>query len=186
MTTTFTNEQFLAAQKASLETLFGLTAKAFEGVEKLVELNLQVAKTSLAEVAESTQAALSVKDAQELLSLQAGMLQPAAEKAAAYSRHLYDIVAGTGAEVTKAAEATLADSQKKVLALVDTAVKNAPAGSESAVALVKSAVAAANNAYESVNKAAKQATEAAEANFTAMTNTAVKAASSAGKGKKAA
>jgi phasin family protein len=186
MTTTFTNEQFLAAQKASIETLFGLTAKAFEGVEKLVELNLQVAKTTLAEAAESTQAALSVKDAQELLNLQAGLLQPAAEKAAAYSRHLYDIVAGTGAEVTKAAEATLADSQKKVLALVDTAVKNAPAGSESAVALVKSAVAAANNAYESVHKAAKQATEAAEANFTAMTNTAVKAAGSAGKGKKAA
>ncbi len=186
MTTTFTNEQFLAAQKASLETLFGLTAKAFEGVEKLVELNLQVAKTSLAEVAESTQAALSVKDAQELMSLQAGLLQPAAEKAAAYSRHLYDIVAGTGAEVTKAAEATLADSQKQVLALVDTAVKNAPAGSESAVALVKSAVAAANNAFESVQKAAKQASETAEANFTAMTNTAVKAAGSAAKGKKAA
>jgi phasin family protein len=186
MTTTFTNEQFLAAQKANLETLFGLTAKAFEGVEKLVELNLQVAKTSLAEVAESTQAALSVKDAQEFMSLQAGMLQPAAEKAAAYSRHLYDIVAGTGAEVTKAAEATLADSQKKVLAMVDTAVKNAPAGSESAVALVKSAVAAANNAYESVQKAAKQASETAEANFTAMTNTAVKAAGSASKGKKAA
>ncbi len=186
MTTTFNNEQFLAAQKASIETLFGLTAKAFEGVEKLVELNLQVAKTSLAEVAESTQAALSVKDAQELMSLQAGLLQPAAEKAAAYSRHLYDIVAGTGAEVTKAAEATMADNQKKVLALVDTAVKNAPAGSESAVALVKSAVAAANNAYESVNKAAKQATEAAEANFTAMTNTAVKAAGSAAKGKKSA
>ncbi len=186
MTTPFNNEQFLAAQKASIETLFGLTAKAFEGVEKLVELNLQVAKTSLAEAAESTQAVLSVKDAQELMSLQAGLLQPAAEKAAAYSRHLYDIVAGTGAEVTKVAEATLADGQKQVLALVDTAVKNAPAGSESAVALVKSAVAAANNAYESVHKAAKQATEAAEANFTAMTNTAVKAAGSAAKGKKAA
>jgi phasin family protein len=186
MTTTFTNEQFLTAQKASLETLFGLTAKAFEGVEKMIELNLQVAKTSLAEAAETTHAALSVKDAQELMSLQAGLLQPAAEKAAAYSRHLYDIVAGTSAEVTKAAEATLADSQKKVLAMVDTAVKNAPAGSESAVALVKSAVAAANNAYESVTKATKQATEAAEANFTAMTNTAVKAAGTATKAKKAA
>jgi phasin family protein len=182
---TFTAEQLVAAQKANVETLFGLTAKAFEGVEKLVELNLQVAKTTLAEAAETTQAALSVKDAQELLTLQAGLLQPAAEKAAAYSRHLYDIVAGTNAEVTKAAEATLADGQKKVLALVDTAVKNAPAGTESAVALVKSAVAAANNAYESVHKAAKQATEVAEANFTAMTNTAVKATSAA-KGKKAA
>jgi hypothetical protein len=95
-------------------------------------------------------------------------------------------MAGTNAEVSKAAEATLADSQKKVLAMVDTAVKNAPAGTESAVALVKSAVAAANNAYESVHKAAKQATEVAEANFTAMTNTAVNAtkATAPAKGKR--
>ena len=186
MTTTFTAEQFLAAQRSSVETLFGLTSKAFEGVEKLVELNLQVARATLAEAAETTQAALSIKDAQELLALQAGLLQPAAEKAAAYSRHLYDILAGTSAEVTKAAEATMAEGQQKVLALVDSAVKNAPAGTESAVALVKSAVAAANNAYESAHKAAKQATEVAEANFTAMTNTAVKATQSAAKGKKAA
>ena len=186
MTTPFTADQFVAAQKASLETLFGLTHKAFEGVEKLVELNLQVAKTSLAEAAETAQATMSIKDAQELLALQAGLLQPAAEKAAAYSRHLYDIFAGTNAEVAKMAEATMADGQKKVLALVDTAVKNAPAGSESALALVKSAVAAANNAYESAHKAAKQATEVAEANFTAMTTTAVKATHSATKGRKAA
>jgi phasin family protein len=176
---TFTADQLLAAQKANIETLFGLTNKAFEGVEKLVELNLQVAKTTLGEVAETTQAALSVKDAQELLALQASLLQPAAEKAAAYSRHLYDIFAGTNAEVTKVAEATVADAQKKALALVDTAVRNAPAGTENAVALVKSAVAAANNAYESVHKAAKQAAEVAEANFNAITNTAVKASQSA-------
>jgi phasin family protein len=185
--TTFTAEQLVAAQKASIETLFGLTHKAFEGVEKLIELNMQVAKTSLSEAAETAMTVMSVKDAQEFMSLQAGMLQPAAEKAAAYSRHLYDIMAGTNAEVTKAAEATLADGQKKVLALVDSAVKNAPAGTESAVALVKSAVAAANNAYDSVHKAAKQATEVAEANFTAMTNTAVKATqTAAAKSKKAA
>jgi phasin family protein len=110
---TFTPEQVMAAQKANVETLFGLTNKAFEGVEKLVELNLQVAKTALGEVADA-KAAMSVKDAQELLALQAGLLQPAAEKAAAYSRHLYDILAGTNAEVAKVAEATMADAQKKV------------------------------------------------------------------------
>lgn len=182
----FTPEQFAAAHKANLETLFGLTTKAFEGVEKLVELNMQVAKTTLAEVAETSTAAASVKDAQELLNLQASLLQPTAEKAAAYSRHVYDILAGTNAEVTKVAEATVAESQKKVLALVDTAVKNAPAGTESAVAIVKSAVAAANNAFESVQKAAKQATEVAEANFTTMTNQAVKATQTATRSKKAA
>mgnify|MGYP003337490513 CR=1 FL=1 len=183
---TFTAEQMLAAQKANVETLFGLTNKAFEGIEKLVELNLQVAKTTLGEVAETTRAALSVKDAQELLALQASLLQPAAEKAAAYSRHLYDIVAGTNAEVTKVAESTMADSQKKVMSLVDNAVKNAPAGTENAVALVKSAVAAANNAFDSVQKAAKQAAEVAEANLTAITNTAVKATQTAAKTKRAA
>jgi hypothetical protein len=69
---------------------------------------------------------------------------------------------------------------------VDTVVKNAPAGSENAVALVKSAVAAANNAYDTVQKAAKQATVAAEANFAALNASAQKAMPAAGKGKRAA
>jgi phasin family protein len=182
-----TAEQLIAAQKANIETLFGLTNKAFEGVEKLVELNVQVAKAALGEAAETTKAALSVKDAQELLALQAGLLQPAAEKAAAYGRHVYDIAATTNAEVTKVAEAQVAEAQKKFTSFVDTAVKNAPAGSENAVTLVKSALAAANNAYESVNKAAKQAADVAEANFTAITNSAVKASQQANaKAKRAA
>jgi phasin family protein len=177
----FTAEQLMAAHKANIETLFGLTNKAFEGVEKLVELNMQVARATLGEAAETTKAALSVKDVQELMALQAGLLQPAAEKAAAYSRHVYDIVAGTNAEVTKVTEAKIAESQKTMLTVVDNAVKNAPAGTENAVALVKSAVAAANNAFESVNKAAKQAAEVAEANFQAVTNTAMKATQAATK-----
>ena len=180
-----TAEQVLASQKASVETLFGLTTKAFEGVEKLVELNLQVAKTSLGEAAETTKAALSVKDAQELLALQAGLMQPVAEKAAAYSRHVYEIAAATNAEVTKVAEATASDAQAKFLSVVDTAVKNAPAGTENVVALVKSAVAAATNAYDGVQKAAKQATDVAEANFQALQSTAVRAAA-APKAKRAA
>jgi phasin family protein len=174
-----TAEQIVAAQKANIETLFGLTQKAFEGVEKLVELNLQATKAALAESANSTQALLSVKDAQELLALQTSLLQPMAEKTVAYSRHLYDIASGTGAEFTKAAEANAVDAQKKIMAVVDNASKNAPAGSETAVAVIKSAVSAANNAMESVQKAVKQATEMAEANFNTVTATAVNATKTA-------
>ena len=181
-----TAEQLIAAQKANIETLFGLTNKAFEGVEKLVELNLQVAKTALGEAGDTARAAFSVKDAQELLALQASLLQPSAEKAAAYSRHIYDITASTNAEVTKAVEAQVADAQKTFINLVDSASKNAPAGTENAVALVRSAVAAANNAFESVQKAAKQATDVAEANFHAVTSTAVKATQGATKARRAA
>ena len=59
---------------------------------------------------------------------------------------------------------------------MDNAAKNAPAGSETAVAVFKSAVAAGNNALESVQKAVKQATDVAEANFNAVANQAVNAA----------
>ena len=170
-----TAEQVLAAQKANVETLFGLTAKAFEGVEKLVELNLTATKAALAEAAGTTQAALGVKDAQELLALQASLFQPLAEKTAAYSRHLYDISAATTAEFNRTFEGQMAEVQQKFLAVVDNAAKNAPAGSETAVAVFKSAVAAGNNALESVQKAVKQAADVAEANFNAVANTAVNA-----------
>jgi phasin family protein len=170
-----TAEQMMSAHKANVATLFGLSGLAFEGVEKLIELNIQVAKTAMSEASETTKAALSVKDAQELMALQAGLMQPAAEKAAAYGRHVYEIAASTGAEVNRVAEATAADAQAKFMAVVDSAVKNAPAGTENAVALVKSAVAAANNAFESVQKAAKQAAEVADANFQTLSTTAVRA-----------
>ena len=169
-----TAEQVLASHKASLETLFGLTHKAFEGVEKLVELNVQASKAALSESANHTQAMLSVKDAQELMALQAGLMQPLAEKAAAYSRHLYDIASGTTAEFSKAVEAQTAEMQAKFAGLVDNATQNAPAGSETAVAVMKNAVAAANQAYETVQKAVKQASEMAEANLNSVTNAAAK------------
>lgn len=176
-----TSEQILATQKANVETLFGLTNKAFEGIEKLLELNVAASKAALADASNQTQAVLSAKDAQELLALQASLFQPLAEKAAAYSRHLYDIAQGTGAEISKAFEAQTADAQAKFASLIDDAAKNAPAGSEAAVAIMKSAVAAASNAVESMQKAVKQASEVAEANFNAVAKTATDATKAAAK-----
>jgi phasin family protein len=176
-----TVEQVVSSHKANIETLLGLTTKAFEGVEKIVELNLTASKAALAETGEHAKAVLSVKDAQELLALQSGLFQPLAEKTAAYSRHLYDIASGSTAEFGKAFEGQATDAQKKFMGLVDSAAKNAPAGSETAVAVMKSAVAAANNALESVQKAVKQATDMAESNFNTVAATAVNATKQASK-----
>jgi len=179
-----TAEQMLAAQKTTVETLFGLTTKAFEGVEKLVELNVTASRAALTEASETAQSMLNVKDAQELLALQAALFQPLAEKTAAYGRHLYDITSSTAAEFSKAAEGQVAEAQKKFLAVVDNAAKNAPAGSETAVAVFKSAVAAGNNALESVQKAVKQAADVAEANFNAVATTAVNSSKAPAKAKR--
>lgn len=181
-----TNDQLFAAHKANVDTLLSLSATSLDAVEKLAALNLETAKAALADASAKAQTALSVKDVQELFALQGDVLQPAAEKSAAYARKVYDIAAAVQAELSKVTEAGVADAQAKLAALVDTAVKNAPAGSENAVTLMKAAVAAANDTLENVQKAAKQAVGAAEANFATLSNSVVTPVKSNGRAKRAA
>ncbi|OWW19171.1 phasin family protein [Noviherbaspirillum denitrificans] len=166
-------EQFSAASKANFEAqlslISALTNKAFEGVEKIVDLNLNVAKASLEESSATAKQLLAAKDAQEWLTLAAAQAQPNAEKALAYGRHLAGIASGVQAEFTKAAEAQIAETSRKVLELVEEVSKNAPAGSENAVAILKTAIGNANAGYEQLTKSTKQAVETIEANL----NTAV-------------
>ena len=178
---TLTPEQVIAANKANLETLVGLTNKAFAGVEQLIELNLAAAKAAMADSQQQAHAVLSVKDAQQLLSLQASLFQPLAEKAVAYNRHLYEIASSTGADFTKAYEAKVLEAQRSFNDLVDNMAKNAPAGSEAAVAAFKTAVSAGNNALESVQKAVKQAADMTEAQVRSVTEQVAGAAKTAAK-----
>lgn len=174
-----TPEQISAAQKAGVESILAFSAKAFEGVEKLVDLNLSVAKANFEETASTLQSLLNVKDVQELVSFQGSLAQPTAEKALSYSRSVYDIATSTQTEIQKLAEAQLAETNKSFTSLVDSVTKNAPAGSETAVAMVKSAISAANSAYDSMTKVAKQVAEMTEANVSAAANAGVKAAAAA-------
>jgi phasin family protein len=174
-------EQITATNKANLDNLFGLSNKAFAGVEKLVELNLTASRAALTESAAHAKAVLAVKDAQELVALQTSFIQPLAEKSAAYSRHIYDIAQGTSAELTKGFEGKAAEGQHAVQSYIESALKNAPAGSEQAVAFFKQAVTASNTAVESVQKAVKQATDMAESQLQTVTESAVKASKSVAK-----
>jgi phasin family protein len=172
-------QQVLAGQKASLDNLLAIQGTFFGGFEKLVDLNLKVIKATLDEVAQKSQQAIEVKDAQEALAFTSGLVQPNAEKALAYSKHVYDIVSGVQVDLSKLTEEQIAQGQQQVSDAIDQISKNAPTGSEGAVALLKSSLATANSAYESVSKATRQAVDAAESNLNAATNATFKAASDA-------
>ncbi len=178
---TYTPEQFISSNKATVKTLEGISNNVYAGIEKLVELNLAASKAVVAESFSHFQAVLGAKDAQELMALQAGVFQPLAEKSVAYGRHLYAIISESGAEFTKAFESKFAEAQHGFATLVEDATKNAPAGTESAVAVFKSAVNASQNVIESAQGSAKKALEMAESNFTAVANQAVKATATGSK-----
>jgi len=172
---TYTPEQLIATNKANVQALAGMSANVFAGLEKMVELNLAASKAMMAESFDNMQTVMGAKDPAEFLALQTGSLQSMAEKSTAYGNHLAAIVAESGAELTKSFEGKFAESQKGFSALVENISKNAPAGSESAMAFIKSTVSASQNAIESAQNSAKNAMATAESNYAAMTDQVVKA-----------
>lgn len=164
-----TPESLSAAQKENLDAMMKLSHKAFEGVEKMVDLQLNAARTSLQESAEKFKALMSVKDAQDIVNVNKDLATPSAEQALAYSRTIYDIASQTSSEVQRLVDAQIADANKKLVDALDEFAKSAPAGSEAVIAMMKSSLTAANSAYETANKAARQVVEMAERNMKAAT-----------------
>jgi len=181
-----TPEQLASSSKANVESILTLANTAFASAERLAALNLNTARTLLEDAVANAKSLMGAKDVQELMTIQSTLAQPAVEKAVAYSRSIYEIATQTQEELSKVFEAQFAEINKNVASALDKAAKNAPAGSDVAVAAVKSAIAAANSAYDSMTKAAKQVAEIAEANVAAATNATVKAVTTAPKAKKAA
>jgi phasin family protein len=124
---------------------------------------------------------LAAKDVQQVIALQTGLVAPMAEKAAAYGRHVYGIAVETSAEFTKVLEGKAAEGQKAFGLAMENMTKNAPAGTESAVAVLKSALASSQTAIESAQSAARQALAMAESNVTTVTEKALSVAASIGK-----
>ncbi len=163
-------EQVVAANKGNLETAVGITSAALQAAERLFDLQLSAAKTSLAENTTNAKALFAAKDAQEVIALQSSIAEPVLEKILGYSRSLYEVTSQTQVEITKLFEERIAEFNKAVVAALDKVVKNAPAGSDVAVAAVKSAMAAANSAYGTFSKSAKQFSELTEASVAVATS----------------
>ncbi len=162
--------QVQAQLDAQLAVFNALATKALDGVSKVVELNLNAAKASTGETVVSAKQLFSAKDPQEFFALSATQAQQNAEKLQSYGRHLATILSTTQAVFTNAAETHIADAHRNVTALVDEVTKNAPAGSENAVAMLKSAIGSATAGYEQLSKTSKQAVETIEANLANVQN----------------
>lgn len=167
-----TPEQIQAAGKTQIDAMLSIAATQFAAFEKLANLQASAVKSAFEDSIANTRALMGAKDVQEFVSLQSAFAQPAIEKAIAYSKSVYEVTAQTNADLSKVAEARAGEWNENLVAMLDKAAKNAPAGSDVAVTAVKQMIAAANSAYDNLSKVAKQATEIAEANVTAATESA--------------
>lgn len=155
----------------------GMTAAKtnFDAAERLVALNLNAARASMEDGSAALRALLAVKSPAELAALQTAFVKPAAEKAVAYYRASYEILAQSVEAAVKPFEAKVAELNGAFTAQFEKAAKSAPAGSEAAIAAMRNAIVAANSTFDSVNKATRKVVELTEKNLTASTDAAIKA-----------
>ena len=166
-----TPEQIQTANKTSVEAMLAVANAQFAAFEKLANISASAVKSAFEDSIANTRALLGAKDVQEFVALQNAFAQPAIEKAIAYSKSVYEVTTEANTELSKVAERRVAEWNEGFVSVLDKVSKNAPAGSDVAVAALKSMLAAGNSAYDNFNKVARQATEMAEANVSAATET---------------
>ena len=164
-----TPDQVTANSKASVEALLAIANSNFAAIEKLAALNFNATKSVFEDSMSHAKALLNAKDVQELVNLNVAAAQPSLEKFIAYSRSVYELSTQQQGEFTRLCETQAGEFNRSLVGLLDKYAKNAPAGSDVAIAAVKSMLGAATSAYDSFSKATKQATEIAEANIAAAT-----------------
>ena len=166
-----TPDQIQTANKAGVEAFLAVANTQFSALEKLANISAGALKGAFEDSIANTRALLGAKDVQEFVALQNAFAQPAMEKAIAYSKSVYEVATQANSEFSKVAERRIAEWNENFVNLLDRVSKNAPAGSDVAVAAIKSMLAASNSAYDNLTKVARQATEMAEANVAAATET---------------
>ena len=158
-------EQFAQATKAlfefQLETFNTLTSKAVQGIEQVLQLNIDTARSGVEKNIAAGKELSQATDPKAAMAAASARMQNLTNLAE-YNHQLGQILTEIRAEFTSAADAHLAEARSNLSALIYDVTKNVRPGSENAVEIVKTAIDNAFTGYEQVTKAKRQAVAAFE------------------------
>ena len=170
-----TAEQLLAAQKANVETLFGLTTKAFEGVEKLVELNVTASKAALAEAAEPPRTCWPSRTRKNCWPCKPPCSSPWPRRPPPTAVTCTTSPPAPAPSSASSSKAKSPKPRRSSWPSWTTPPRTHPPAPRPPSPCSRAPLPPATTPWRSVQKAVKQASDVAEANFNAVANTAVNA-----------
>jgi phasin family protein len=158
-------EQFAQATKTlfefQLETFNTLTSKAVQGLEQVMQLNINLARSGVEKNLATGREMSQASDPKAAMAAAHARMQNLTN-VAEYNHQLGQILAEIHTEFSNAAEAHLAEARSNLSALIYDVTKNVRPGSDNAVDIVKTAIDNAFAGYEQVTKATRQAVVAFE------------------------
>lgn len=161
-------EQFAAATKTLFElqmnTFNTLASKAVQGVQQVVNLNMQTAKSSVENTLAAGKEISQASDPQTAMAAasQQAKAGAGANAAVQYGSDLKTIIDDINREFHTAADAHMAEAKNALSALIYDVTQNVKPGSENAVQIVKAAIDNAFLGYEQVTKATRAAVKQVE------------------------
>jgi phasin family protein len=168
-------EQTAEVQRANTEASFALANKAFESLQKVVDLNLRAVRSTVTETQEVMLMCFSGKPPQEWVTLQADAAELSVQRILSNYHDLLAIASNVQLEFASVANKQFVEQQRKLQDLTGGAAHRAAATAEPAVTALSSAIAAATHWYETTRKAAQQVIDVAQSNAEAV-NSAVSSA----------
>jgi phasin family protein len=122
-----TEKELPPAMKSHLNAQFSFLAdlykKMFDGVQRIGQLNVQVAQTLMEEAINNTQQLIESNNLTDNLSIAASQVQPFAEKVRAYQQHWNTITAAVQVELSKTAEQHVPETTRTAAAVAEEVVR---------------------------------------------------------------
>lgn len=159
--------------ESQIKLFAAMTACTLASTEKVIELNMNAARTSVQENSTIANQILASQSSNDLQLIFAALPQATSTKAVAYGHHLTSIAADACTEIARSTQSEVAEMTDRICSLIDQAARNLPAGSENMAALTKAVMTTANSGYEQVVKTAEQAAHTIEENAEHIVNNAV-------------
>jgi phasin family protein len=130
------SETITPAVKSHLEAQLSfcndISKRILDSAQQIAELHLHLAQTFIDDLIAGSQQLLSVKDPTEFSAIMAAQTQPAVERMRAYQQRWSGILAGTQAELTKAAETHVPETSRTAAAVADEMLRKASEETEKA------------------------------------------------------
>ncbi len=126
---THTQNPFVAQNLATAHTLKRLTLHCFSSFEKWTELNMAASKALMAGSFHHAIHLQDIREPQQLLDLQLGLMVPVSEKIASYGLHVFNLATDVTTELNKAREAQMNEAHKTLSTVMSSITSQLPAGS---------------------------------------------------------
>jgi phasin family protein len=154
---TVKTEQFNEVQKKSLEAAVQLAQLSIENTQRVIEVQVAVAKSLFEDSVNNAKALNGIKDPKEAVQLRTRFAQNSAEKVFAGAREIAEIAAKAQSQISKLVGEQLTNSSTEVLGAIQQMFQGLPIADEGTMNAIQNTLNTTRTAVEQLTRVSSEA-----------------------------